>query len=181
MKRLVEEEDKQSLDKERSLKKFCLPQTRSDRIASAVADACIETPGRDEKDTTLLLSDKPIVLRCHCEEEYYSRWLLYWPQDQTIGERLLRWLDEMHSDHVSLVWALQWCAEHFDRDVAIDESQEDLAHLKLHLGISNTAQLGYLRYTVNPLGDDAMQKEHCPVALETLDARLFVVDCHAFE
>jgi len=195
-----------ALDKNRMVKKFCLPRHHGDRIASAVNDARFKEEARghlvnkgdgsDGPDIELqLLSDKPIVLRCHCEEEYYSQWLLYWPHDQAIGEKLLRWLDEMHSDHIDMVWALQWVAERPGEDHSVlcaGDGGDATSNLEAYdsikvlakLGIASTAQLGYLRFTVSPLnGNDIWEKKkkHHTIALETLNPRLFVVDCHAFE
>lgn len=188
-----------ALDKKRVLKKFCLSQHHGDRIASAVADARFkeEALGRlinkeDSPDIELqLLSDSPIVLRCHCEEEYYSQWLLYWPRDQEVGEKLLRWLDEPQKDHVDMVWALQWVAERPDEDhsvIGVSEGSDldtyDSIKVLAKLGITSTAQLGYLRLTISPMAGREIQEGNTKkgaIALETLNPRLFVVDCHAFE
>ena len=124
---------------------FALPSYEDDEkrtrwIKEAVEKAYYQ-PDSSSSATTTTLSTQPIVLHCHAEEFQYDAKLLYWPNGQEQGEKLVHLLlDGFGTDaQIDLVNALDSLASG-----RIDKEETEL--IIKQTGVTCVRQLGYFRH-----------------------------------
>ena len=125
------------------------------------------------------LSNQPVVLRCiPAGEVYYDEvYMAYWPSDATVGERLVRSLDdEKNQDHAALTLAVLdlWSGQLTDESMRVGD--RTMRHLLLkYADVKNLTDIGLLKRI--PPRDQTWPLPANSVAEEHLSPHLFILNC----